>query len=816
MRPEPDGHRSPSSWFGARAQFAPYTISIPLLLISPVLPAVAADPSESSLPAAAAQKVEFLRDIKPILQNHCFKCHSDEKPKAHFRLTTREAALKGGEHGVDIIPGQSARSPLIRYVARLDEDLAMPPEGRGTPLTALEVGLLRAWIDQGVVWDPIFQQPPLQLLAIPIAGGTAIRGDAKLFRQLYWQRDGWNGGLDQFEMRDKPSVDWVVTASGHVLLDDYKIDLSAEKTDLGLARFGWSQFREYYDDMGGYYPGFTPAEFSLGRDLHTDKGRAWTEFGLTLPRWPRVLVGYEYQYRDGSESTLHWGPVSNGTQTRNIYPAFRTVSERTHVLKLDAEYELAGISLSDNLRGEWYRLEDHAANVSSYTLGASGAALTTAAERTSYFQGANAVHLEKQLTDWCLASGGYLYSRLNGDGGLTVDTLNPVLLDPALGAPGWDSQSVQLERESHVCSISSLLGPWHGFDLSLGTQNEWTRQNGFTTAAVNIALPFAPFIFPLNPPEILHSELDRSIFSQDLGLRFSKIPSTTLFADARFQQDDLGEYQEEVSGLTPFLRNTEMKSDLKDFRVGFNTSPWRRFSWSADFRRYDKATEYETPFREPAILPGYPGFIRWRDLLSDQAQTKLSISLTAWLKTSLTYQWLENQYRTETDPVDDPLAALPGGISPGGRLLAGRYDSHITSVNATLTPWPRLFFSATFAFQHARTLSEANDTPGVAPYTGDIYSLLLSGTYSLNHKTDLIAAYSFSTADFGQDNFAGGLPLGTRYSQHAVQAGIRRQLAKNKNLGVQYRYYQYADSSAGPASAFDAHALFATLAWRLP
>src|ERR1700745_1114899 len=73
----------------------------------------------SKLPPPAAEKIDFSRQIKPILEKNCYKCHAGEKPRSHFRLTSREAALKGGEHGVDILPSDSTNSPLIHYVARL-------------------------------------------------------------------------------------------------------------------------------------------------------------------------------------------------------------------------------------------------------------------------------------------------------------------------------------------------------------------------------------------------------------------------------------------------------------------------------------------------------------------------------------------------------------------------------------------------------------------------------------------------------------------------------------------------------------------------
>ena len=107
----------------------------------------------SKLPPVAGIAVEFTRDVKPLLESTCLKCHGAEKHKSDLRLDSRERALAGGENGVDIIPGDSGKSPLIHFVARLVPDMEMPPKGKGEPLTAQQVGLLRAWIDQGAKWS---------------------------------------------------------------------------------------------------------------------------------------------------------------------------------------------------------------------------------------------------------------------------------------------------------------------------------------------------------------------------------------------------------------------------------------------------------------------------------------------------------------------------------------------------------------------------------------------------------------------------------------------------------------------------------------
>ncbi|HEV3024582.1 MAG TPA: DUF1549 domain-containing protein, partial [Pirellulales bacterium] len=102
------------------------------------------------LPPPANRQINFVSDVQPILASRCYSCHGAEKQKGGYRLDVKAIALTGGDEGDAIIPGNSADSPLIHYVAGLDEDQRMPAEG--DPLTAEQVSILRAWIDQGAVW----------------------------------------------------------------------------------------------------------------------------------------------------------------------------------------------------------------------------------------------------------------------------------------------------------------------------------------------------------------------------------------------------------------------------------------------------------------------------------------------------------------------------------------------------------------------------------------------------------------------------------------------------------------------------------------
>lgn len=113
----------------------------------------AADVDVTKLPPAAKKAgVTFDADIKPMLETSCVKCHSGEKPKGKLRLDTRENTLKGAGDEKILEAGNSAKSELVHVVSDLVADEEMPPldkRDKYPALTKEQIGLIRAWIDQG-------------------------------------------------------------------------------------------------------------------------------------------------------------------------------------------------------------------------------------------------------------------------------------------------------------------------------------------------------------------------------------------------------------------------------------------------------------------------------------------------------------------------------------------------------------------------------------------------------------------------------------------------------------------------------------------
>lgn len=794
-------------------------LTLCFLCLNFCVPLTAAELNADKLPPAAAVQTDFDRDIKPIFEASCFRCHGPERPKSHFRLDSREAALKGGDNGVDIIVGDSAKSPLVHYVARLAEDMEMPPPGKGQPLTPEQIGLLRAWIDQGAIWGATNVPEPLAFSVEPTLRWIGVSGDKSKFREVEGITDGFGGGVEHFSATQQLAPEKLLTLEGRALVpeEDFQIKLTLEKRDVGFVSGGFEEWRRYYDDTGGYYAPFPVPSYSLGRDLHLDIGRAWADFGLTLPDWPRMVLGYEFQFKEGEKSMLTWGDVGG----KDIYPAAESINEQIHIVKFDLSYDFYDWHLEDTARVEFYDLKTAREDVKNPLTLPPPAGVVQTHESADHVQGQNTIHLEKQITEKVFVSGGYLYSQLNGGASLDQTTMNGAGV-PVAGL-FWSSDVTVLKRESQIFSVAGQWRPWDSLQLGLGVQPEWTSQQGFGKVQYEEGDPFLPQFFLLQPATI-QSDLDTRKISEEASVRFTKIPWTVLFAEGRWENSQIGQTEQQVGdelflGGNMFLRNTDFTNDRQEYRVGFNTSPWSMVSLNAHYKRRTSDSDYDN-HKIALGTEGYSAFIRARKIDTDEFQTKLALHPASWLKLALTYQQVATDYKTTTDPVSgfDPNQGVivPGFISPGGTIYAGNYDANVYGFSATLTPLQRLYFSGTFTYSDSRTETAQHGDPSIVPYRGGIYSTLLSANYALNKTTGLHLTYSFSHADYGQNNEADGLPLGINYTRHGLMAGVTRRLTSYLSSNLRYGFYEYAEPSSGGVNNYTAHGIFATLVFKWP
>lgn len=762
------------------------------VLLTPFLASAAPDDAPvTSLTARARANVDFDRDIRPIFQASCFRCHSGEKPRSHFRLDDRDAALKGGKDGVDILPGRAADSPLIARVSTTNEDLLMPPPGRGDSLTAAQVKTLRDWIDQGADFGSTNSHPSVTAEVSAEFGGLRIHGDRAKFREIEGVNDGFSGG-GHFTLEDQLKPDEKFEADGRFLSagQDYTLHLSVAKTDLGFIRAGFERWREYSDNLGGFDPAATPPGLSSQGSLYLDEGRAWVDLGLTLPRGPQVTLGYEQQFRQGAEDTLDWGPL-NG---RNLAPSYQSVDERTHIIKLDVSGEIAGWQIDDSGRVEIHRQ----ANIDHEITGPSVQLQTLDKYRS--VEGADTLHIEKSLRDWWLLSAGYSYSRLEAGDSL-VQTGVPV------AAQYWEAPQLTLSSESHIFSLSSLFHAGSDLSLGLDLQNEWTHQEGFGNVENTFGLLAIPIV---SPPIVENANYDEFRSLQNATLRFTRIPWTVLFADGRFEQDADRQFEQgSIDGPSnPFSDQIDAGNSEYDGRAGFTTSPLPWISLTAQYRFYASDTSYNH-LADSTPLLGYPAFITGRTIETHKAEAKLALHPASWVRATLSYTVERTDFASSTDPV-------AFGVTPGGALLDGRYRAHTYALNLALNPFSRLSFSGNFTYGDSRTDTFDNNDPAVVPYRGGLYMISGGASYQIDATTTFNASYSFAQSSYGQDNGVAGIPMGLDYTRHSAAATLAKQFNKSLSGALRYVFYTYAEPTDGGLDNYTAHGLFASMTWRAP
>ena len=96
--------------------------------------------------ASAAEPVDYVKDVKPILAKNCYNCHAGKNQRGGLRVDTAKAMLEGGETGPAFVAGKPDESLLIKAVSRSKGIKPMPPK---ETLPAEQVAILKAWIEQG-------------------------------------------------------------------------------------------------------------------------------------------------------------------------------------------------------------------------------------------------------------------------------------------------------------------------------------------------------------------------------------------------------------------------------------------------------------------------------------------------------------------------------------------------------------------------------------------------------------------------------------------------------------------------------------------
>jgi hypothetical protein len=780
-----------------------------------------------------------------MLDPSCLACHGPDKPQGNLRLDSGLMVERGGRRQIDLaalldgsaraepsdrsrLPASQnkgrlrsrpwparnsdrssagARSERLLALVRRSSDYAASQPGTQSPAPAEQVPV------EEIPVEEIPPPPPEEYEIVVGFGWTGVRGNRAQFSEHTWQPHGWNGGLERYSYTHQADTNRLFKVTARALRDDYKLSLSLQNTNLGYAKLGWEQYGRYFNTLGGYYPTSSPPSAHWPTALRLDVGRAEAELGLTLPSWPKVVAGYEYWYRTGDKALTQWRPTIT-TPMVNILPNAKALDEHVHALRFELSHDLAGFSLTDQFRYEFYDLASRRSGAPADQVPGPTVSIRETDDSRHW---ANALRLERSLKDWWLVTAGYLYGHASGEA-----SFNNVTFD-ATGQPSpgyfWHAPAIVFQRHTHTGNLNTQLGPWQGLWGAAGLQVECAEQTGFGKVT------FATQRDEPAQAGVVDADHSRVTVEESLGLRFDRIPWTTLFADGRFRQEQIDQFEEQLGAPRyGFRADTDLASHGTDLRTGFRSSPWRSISFGAHYRYWDQQTDYNhgldvllDPQNQPLPGDGYPAFIRWRQTQTDGVEGRLSWRPKRWLKATLNTRWFQTDYRLQTDPA---VERFPWGTSiqatPGGRLRAGTSDAQHYSVGLTLTPWRRLQLISTVGLTDTRTTTAIDDAHAVVPYEGTIYSVLSSATAILSERVDLQLNHLYSRADYSQTDTLVGLPLGISYRWHMVQAGLNRRFGTRFIATLRYGFHYYDEPTSGHRNDYTAHAILASLTVRMP
>lgn len=223
----------------------------------------------------AQEKLDFNRDIRPILSDKCFRCHGfdDKTREGGLRLDVREAAITKVESGMTaIVPGNGGESELIKRVLSADPATKMPPEKSGKTISPAEIATLKRWIDEGAEykghWSFI---PPTRPAAPAVQNASAVKNGIDPFIVAKVERVGLKPApeADKTTLLRRVTLDLTGLPPTVAEIDAFLADSSPEAYEKAVDRLLKSP--RYGEHMARYW--LDVARYGDTHGLHLDNER---------------------------------------------------------------------------------------------------------------------------------------------------------------------------------------------------------------------------------------------------------------------------------------------------------------------------------------------------------------------------------------------------------------------------------------------------------------------------------------------------------------------------------------------------------------
>ena len=688
-------------------------------------------------------------------------------------------------------------------------------------------------------------------------GGLNIAGDEAQFKQEHHASGDLFGGISDLHY-EKSMDKGTLTIDGHGLLEmhDYDVTVSFTQNNVGYVRAGYTEFRTWYDGNGGYFPGTGLWIPPVHPEDHLDRGEAWIELGLRIPKWPEITFHYSHIFREGRKDSTIWGDSTltflPTNPSRKLAPAFRDIDETRDVFTLDISHTIGNTNLNAGMRYEHsdvdnrLQLERGAGQLPPLVNPPGAQRFITQRDQNDADILNGHFSFETQPNDQLWFTGAYSYTTLNSDisGTRIIGTdYDSMYGDPILTLQSNDHGTLNLAGMSHshehIGNLNLMWLPIKNLKAIVGFrythENKDTSATFLDTNTTGNTAPFSPtnpqggfHRLPVPTPRVGDSSDEFDNLAETFELRYTGLDHWVFYARGDWTEEWGNIHEHEIAGPTDQgMENKDTELFYQKYIFGINWYPLAELNLAAQY--YYKNADYENDFFSELATPPVPNAERnqrlihqewdtdnvnvrltWRPKVPQAAGTVTLVARYDYVRTDINSQWAISP------------TAMPGGLSNTflDEVRSGIITQHIFTGSFTWNPTARLFFQGSFSYVRDKTdtpsdiIFTGNTMPSIVDSQNDYWTASASMGFALDPKTDFHADYSYYRADNYEGTSIVGMPYGMGATQHTVGASISREIMRNVRVKLQYGYFHYRDETSGGHNNYDAHAVFSSLQFR--
>jgi hypothetical protein len=490
---------------------------------------------------------------------------------------------------------------------------------------------------------------------------------------------------------------------------------------------------------------------------------------------------------------------------RRIGPSWQDVEEIVDVFDIEADHEIAGFALKGEQRWELVRSELVREERALATTGAAGDVTTRRQDQapesslmTTLLSG------ERQLLgEKAHVASAYRFAHMDNrefESLLTFSEVDARVSDSHTRV----NARADNDFDSHTWVGTFTASPWPWLGLGTKLKSEVIKREG------NSAYPTdADIDGLLERTDVSLNDSKAARWGEGASIRFTGIPRTALYAEGELEQGRvlLREDRQSLDGpdagngvSTGEILNRETVTDVRRGALTFGgrLDPVPMLDVTAHVRRRVNNNDYDDQ-RESAGSGALSAFIDEQNVHTNEFTTRVTIKPCRWFRSSLRYQFRDDEFSTRFEAQDTSKADM---------------RSHIYTYDVTVQPVEALIATASFSRQTAATSTPAklNSTTSNTPtFNADVNTWMLSADYTPLPAVTFTNSLLFSEAENFNDFTSTGMPFGADFDRLDLATGVTWAFTDGASIKTTYELYSYLPSSQVEIGGYHAHVFWLEL-----